>query len=55
MPKEEEGIKYGYGAYLTEMDVKPGNDCLIKTAQLGGKGVLGGIKRLLGPRTLILK
>eukprot|EP00794_Sanderia_malayensis_P007961 gene7961-8819_t len=42
MTKEEEGIKYGYGAYLTEMDKKPGDDCLIKAAKVSGKGLFWG-------------
>ncbi len=40
--KEEGGIKYGYGAYLTEMDDKPGENCLMKAALIGGKGAFAG-------------
>ena len=42
MPAEDSGIKYGNGAYLTDMDDYPGDNCLVTTSKLGGKGLLLG-------------
>lgn len=41
-PKEEKEIKYGKGAYLTEMDHHPGEDAMLKGFQIGGQTFIAG-------------
>ena len=41
-PKEEKEIKYGKGAYLTEMDRHPGEDAMLKGFQVGGQTFIVG-------------
>lgn len=42
MAEEEQEIKYGWGAYLTEMDKLPGENAIFKGFQVGGKAAMAG-------------
>jgi len=42
MGEEEKEIKYGMGAYLTEMDNHPGDLAMLKGFQIGTKGAFAG-------------
>ena len=46
MGEEEKEIKYGKGAYFTEMDNHPGDLAILKGFQIGAKGAFAG---MLGP------
>ena len=42
MAGEEKEIKYGWGAYLTEMDKEPGENAVLKGFQIGAQGAFAG-------------
>ena len=42
MASEEPEIKYGVGAYLTEMDHHPGDDAMLKGFQIGAQTAFFG-------------